>query len=322
MAKRVLNLAVWFASGALAAGSVFALLDRFDFGGRPGWVFDLLAHWPKHLFLAAFAVAVVAAALKLWRPAAVASMAAAWNAALVLGAGSFATPQATPDGAMLVKVVSANIHREPYALNKIVEMARDYGADVVSIYEAPEDLTDEGLAKLFPDMPLQVMPTWTPMGRRLVKRSLIVARTGTPDQVGVTPFEYSNGVILRLPFRTGAGDVQIVATHPPSPSLPNQMFDRDRQLHGLDDGLAQDKPFIVMGDFNTTPWGHVFRIVPGRRAGDPRFDGSFPADMGALGLPIDHITFGGGLVLTEYHVGPDIGSDHRPLFATFALPAR
>ena len=43
--------------------------------------------------------------------------------------------------------------------------------------------------------------------------------------------------------------------------------------------------------------------------------------LGPLGLPIDHIRFGGGLILTDYRVGPHIGSDHLPLFATFALPS-
>ena len=38
-------------------------------------------------------------------------------------------------------------------------------------------------------------------------------------------------------------------------------------------------------------------------------------------MPIDHVTFGGGLVLIEHRVGPDIGSDHLPVFATFALPS-
>jgi endonuclease/exonuclease/phosphatase (EEP) superfamily protein YafD len=33
------------------------------------------------------------------------------------------------------------------------------------------------------------------------------------------------------------------------------------------------------------------------------------------------VKFGGGLVLTEYHAGENIGSDHLPLFATFALLA-
>jgi endonuclease/exonuclease/phosphatase (EEP) superfamily protein YafD len=57
------------------------------------------------------------------------------------------------------------------------------------------------------------------------------------------------------------------------------------------------------------------------RAGDPRFDGTFPSFAGWFGLPIDHVKFGGGLVLTDYRAGPSIGSDHLPLFATFALPA-
>lgn len=319
---RLSKLGVWIASAAAAAVTLFACLDRLGLGGEAGWLFELLAHWPKHLFLLAFVIAVGAAALRLWRPAALASITAALNAALVLGVGNFALPQKAPEGAVLVKIVSANVHRSWHALGKVVEMGRAYGADVISIYEAPEDLTDARLAELFPHMLLQAMPSWTPLGHRLFKRSLIVARAGARDEVVVRPFEYANGVNLRLALSTVAGDVQIVAGHPPSPGLPNQMFDRNRQLLRLGDGLVTQAPFIVMGDFNTTPWARIFAAIPGRRAGDPRLEGSFPADLGPFGLPIDHVMFGGGLRLVDYQVGPDIASDHRPLLATFALPAR
>lgn len=308
-------IACWLFAGGVAGATLLGQLDRVGLQGWPGWVFDLFAHWPRQLFLAAFTVAIAAGALRLFRPAGLAAVAAALNAAIVLNTGGFALPQPAAPGARLVRVVSANVHQSQEALEKLAVMARDYRADIVSIYETPDDLKDDALAALFPDMPLRVMPSETPEGLWLFKRSLIMARTGPSDQVGVTYFNDSNGVILRLPF---AG-VQVVTAHPPSPGSPHLAFDRNRQLPRIAEGLNVAQPFVVMGDLNTTPWGRIFGAVPGMRAGDPRFEGTFPAFAGPLGLPIDHIKFGGGLSLTDYSVGPDIGSDHRPLFATFAV---
>lgn len=131
------------------------------------------------LFLLAFGAALLAGFVKAWRAAGFASAIAALNATLVLGVGGFALPAKSPADAVLIKVVSANIHRSWQALTAIVRMADEYDADVVSLYEAPEDLTDQKLSELFPDMPVMAMPSRTPMGRRLVKRSLLVARASS-----------------------------------------------------------------------------------------------------------------------------------------------
>lgn len=309
-------IACWLFAGSVAGATLLGQLDHVGLHGWPGWVFELFAHWPRQLFVAAFIVAIAAGTLQLFRPAGLAAVAAALNAAIVLNTGGFALPQPAAPGARLVRVVSANVHQSHEALEKLAVMARDYRADVVSIYETPDDLKDDALAALFPAMPLRVMPSETPEGLWLFKRSLIMARAGAVDQVGVTYFDDSNGVILRLPFE----GVQVATAHPPSPGSPHLAFDRNRQLPRIAEGLNVAQPFIVMGDLNTTPWGRIFGAVPGTRAGDPRVEGTFPAFAGPLGLPIDHIKFGGGLNLTDYSVGPDIGSDHRPLFATFAVP--
>lgn len=310
------GIAFWLLAGGVAAATLLGQLDRLGMQGWPGWIFDLLAHWPRQLGLAAFVIALVAGLMRKLKPAAVAAVVAAFNVAVVLSTSGFALPEPAPPESRYVRVVSANVHLSRTALEAVAKMAREYEADLVSIYEAPDDLRVDELAGLFPGMPLNVLPTTTSDGYELSKRSLLVADTGSADQVGVTYFGGSDGVILRLPFE----GVQIVTAHPPSPGTPHYAYDRNRQLPRTADGLDQAQPFIVMGDLNTTPWGKIYASVPGTRAGDPRFEGSFPSFAGPLGLPIDNIKFGGGMVLTDYRVGPDIGSDHRPLFATFALP--
>ncbi len=309
-------IACWLLAGGVAGATLLGQLDRLGLQGWPGWVFDLFAHWPKQLAIAALVIAVAAGIARLLWPAMLGAGVAVFNAVILVTVGGWAPTDLSVQDRDPLRVVSANVHLSRSALEKVAKLAREYGADIVSIYEAPEDLRQDELGALFPGMPLTALPSTTDLGHKLSKRSLIVAGAGTRDQVGVTYFDNSNGVILRLPFE----GVQIVSTHPPSPGTPRFAYDRNRQLPQTADGLDTKQPFIIMGDMNTTPWGSIFSSVPGTRAGDPIFEGTFPAFAGPLGLPIDHIKFGGGLMLQDYRVGPDVGSDHLPLFAAFARP--
>ncbi len=308
------RLILWALALAAAGLTGLGLGDRLGLGGRVGWVLDLLAHWPKHVFLLAIVVAALAGWRRLTAAAGVAAAAAAINLALVLGVGGFALPQAAPVDARLLRVVSANVHRSMAALEQLAAQAEAYGAGVVSAYEVPDDLTLDDVARLFPDLPDRGMPSVGRHELKLIRRSMLAARNAR--EIGYTAFPSSHGVIMRAQ----AGSVQLVTTHPPSPGDPGLKLDRDSQLAQLGDGLDVSRPFVIVGDFNMTPWGRAYRSAPGVRAGDPRFDGTFPAFAGWFGLPIDHVKFGGGLVLTDYRMGPNIGSDHLPLFATFAVP--
>ena len=312
------GLLLWVCATAIAGATALALGDRVHIDAWPGWVFDLLSHWPKHLAVAGIIVGALAAWRRSPLPAGIALSAGALNLAIVIGMGGFALPQTPPVDARLLRVVSANVHGSMPALEALAERARAYGADIVSIYETPDELHERDLERLFPQLADRSLPSVRPERPKWKRRrrSLLAARDVGP--IDVTGFMGSHGVVIRA----HVGDLQIVTTHPPSPGGSGERWDRDRQLASLRDGLDTKAPFIIMGDFNSTPWGHAYDSVPGTRAGDPRFEGTFPAFAGMLGLPIDHIRFGGRLVLTDYRTGPDIGSDHLPLFATFALPAK
>jgi hypothetical protein len=66
----------------LAAGlTLLGLGDRLGLDGRPGWVLDLVAHWPKHVLLLALLSAALAGWRRLARAAATAAAAAAVNLA-------------------------------------------------------------------------------------------------------------------------------------------------------------------------------------------------------------------------------------------------
>jgi endonuclease/exonuclease/phosphatase (EEP) superfamily protein YafD len=81
---------------------------------------------------------------------------------------------------------------------------------------------------------------------------------------------------------------------------------------------AFDGDMVVMGDFNSVPWGTLQREFRAGTTLDNRGRLAFtwpswaPA---AFRLPIDQIFVAGALEASNYHAGPAVGSDHLPVRA-------
>jgi endonuclease/exonuclease/phosphatase (EEP) superfamily protein YafD len=72
----------------------------------------------------------------------------------------------------------------------------------------------------------------------------------------------------------------------------------------------------VVGDLNATPWSSGLRIATasglGFRSLQPAWTPTWQAGS-VFAIPIDHALGTAPLVITRRMVGPDLGSDHRPL---------
>jgi endonuclease/exonuclease/phosphatase (EEP) superfamily protein YafD len=107
----------------------------------------------------------------------------------------------------------------------------------------------------------------------------------------------------------------VLLTHPLPPVSADYAAARDAQLGEVAAWTrAQGDVFVVVGDLNTTPWGATF---PGHARGLPW--GTFPAGLPTLvAIPIDHVLAGPAVGPVRRRVGPDIGSDHRPVLVELA----
>ena len=117
-------------------------------------------------------------------------------------------------------------------------------------------------------------------------------------------------------------DVRVVALHGMVPVTPGGTIARNTLIASAAETAQGASSFIMLGDFNMTPWSTTFRRLPGQRAGDPRGVTTWPVAIGPFGIAIDHIIFSGDLELVETELLPDIGSDHRAVLARFRRPAQ
>jgi endonuclease/exonuclease/phosphatase (EEP) superfamily protein YafD len=151
-------------------------------------------------------------------------------------------------------------------------------------------------------------------------------------EVGVDqPPQKSARVVARLilPKELGGHPFQVMGLHLNRPltvlNVPPDLSDLYEAVSVADGFGPMD---FAAGDFNATPWGarlrHFDANVPLAR--HTRWLATWPATLANRGLkelipvaPIDHIYAGESWRVVDIERGPDIGSDHYPVLATFSL---
>jgi endonuclease/exonuclease/phosphatase (EEP) superfamily protein YafD len=117
-----------------------------------------------------------------------------------------------------------------------------------------------------------------------------------------------------------ATPLSVLATHPLAPTDQERADLRDAQLGFAGDWAAdQDGAFVVVGDFNATPWSWPFRRMMSEaelRNSQLGFglQPTFPSTSNLLlRVPIDHLVHSAALEVTSRRLGPALDSDHFPL---------
>lgn len=120
--------------------------------------------------------------------------------------------------------------------------------------------------------------------------------------------------------------VTYVSTHP-IPPIGKSGFDaRNEQLASIAEVTsAISGPTILVGDLNTTMWGHHYDeledatgLVNARRGFG--VIPTWPTQMPFAMIPIDHCLVSDDFAVRDVRSGSDIGSDHLPLIVELLLP--
>lgn len=288
------------------------------FAGGYHWLLDLCAHF-RWQYLLAMAVGLAAALLVRKRGIvlllAIASLANGWSLKVATGPapGSLAPVAQAADTARGWKLLVVNVHLDIQDLGPLLELIERESPDAVGIIELTPHAA-EGLAVLARRYPVsRIEPRDDPFGIGLWSR----LPASQVDLVEMPPLGFP---ALQLHWATPEpGSLWLV--HPFPPINGEATAWRDAQLRYTAGLIRGDEDAVLAGDLNATPWSSAYRQLRSEAAlADSNAAGwPWPTWFGPglvstiLAVPIDHVLHGSAWRTQTHRIGPDIGSDHRPL---------
>lgn len=273
------------------------------------WLVDLGAHW-QALYSIGLAMTVLAL---VWL-----ARDRRWLAllpALVIPWMSASPTLAASDGAANrpFKVIAANLHFVNSDMRQLRSLIDEEAADLVFLTEIGPTAARELAA--WPNWSHQVrLPRADPFGLALVSRHPIT---------GLKLEESPSGIpLLRATVDWKGSTVVVSVIHPMPPLSAAFARERDAVLAAEAAQHVQHRlPALMAGDFNASPWSGAFAgpAASGFHRASGAFSGTWPAGIHWLGIPIDHVLASPHWTLLDSRVGPDIGSDHRPVISLLAF---
>ena len=118
--------------------------------------------------------------------------------------------------------------------------------------------------------------------------------------------------------------LNLLGTHAQPPFNALDSAYRDQQINEVVAfARQQNRPTLIMGDFNTTSWSAVIRDLLKSGWKDSRVgfgvQASWPAANPLLRVPIDHIFTTPDVVVHKRQLGSRVGSDHLPVILDFSI---
>ena len=301
MIERLAKLATW----TTLAASVLGFL------GDGWWALDLFAHFRVHYLLAALPAAGYLLWRKRWRWGLAASLVVALNAGFL--APLYFGADAKGERTLKVLVVNVNSANQNFAA--VAKWIRKTDPDVVGLVE----VNDRWLRELSPALGLHLYRSAQTrddnFGLALYSKHPLMLDDVVPQPITGFP-------TVRAVAEVGEERVQFALLHLPPP-MSARWFDAGQQhLRQFINMRADSKGrFVLLGDFNATPWSASFRRLmrAGLRRAGTGLRPTWPSRLGPFGIPIDHVLLDGPIDARSVEVGPDVGSDHRPLLVTLTF---
>ena len=223
----------------------------------------------------------------------------------------------SPDACLTV--ITANVFMQPRAMARLGALAEQEQADLVAINETSPKFDGEDFSAHFPAFDRLRAGSNAASATHELRKLTLLSRKPVKQLGNVAPDQTAGRGLMFADLAGDWGGTRIVITHPLIPVTSSWTQARNNLLSIAGDTAKTADKFILMGDFNTTPWSAAFRDLPGKRAGDPRFSATWPTFFPVMGISIDHILASDNLELVEFKVLESVGSDHYPLMAKFRL---
>ena len=291
-----------------------------------GWPFELFAHFRLQYLVVGALLAAAALLLRQRSLALVALVATALNGVTLggatLGGGtpvSAAALDTECNGADLT-VITANVEYVNHEHEALLRWLGQQSADVIMLEEVTE-AWGRSIERL-PGYPFRaVRVREDPFGLALLSRRPL-------QSVEWLDFAGDDVPAISAQIEVDGQPVQILGMHTHSPVASERLRARDRELErAAERATYGGQSTVLLGDLNVSPDAPAFaRLLADGHLRDALASGgwrpTWHADFWPLALRIDHVLVSPSLCIVSSEVGPEIGSDHRPVRVTLRLPQR
>jgi endonuclease/exonuclease/phosphatase (EEP) superfamily protein YafD len=308
----------------LGAIIVFTLaVTVIGFAGRWHWYADLFNHLrPQYVFV--FILTLVMSIL---------ARRGRWVALSLVGLflnGLVVAPHAVPSsnhraavaGERVLHMATINLLVSNADHESVAKMLRAKPPDLVVFQEAGKAWMEtlQALKDVYPHQRLE-------FHQRSFFGLAILSRVPweSADLVKLGPKGDAQGLAIR--FEWHGRKISLMDIHSYHPTTAEKMVDRllmqDSMIQWSSERQHAGDAVIIAGDFNCTPWASLFRnFIRDSGLIDSSRGRVFEATRN-VGYPnrllIDHVFVSKDCYVVNREVGPDIGSDHRPVFVDLAF---
>jgi endonuclease/exonuclease/phosphatase (EEP) superfamily protein YafD len=227
-----------------------------------------------------------------------------------------------------LRLMSANVLRDASSFEDFLAMVMEIRPDVIVLQEMSAEWADA--VSDLEDYPFVASPFQTAQGVVVLSRFPISAETipgvDLPDGVGG-----ALGLRVVLDLDDGASAV-LYAIHAPTPRTLAGWDARNVYLEQVTVAISEEilgTNVILAGDWNTPQWSAEFSSLLAQTGMSATEMSAWPAPTRIMrrynvfrwiGSPIDHIAVTPGIARQNFTVGPDFGSDHKPIIADLLMP--
>lgn len=310
--------------GLMVAG-VF-LLTIVGFAGSWYWYADLFSHFrPQYAAVLAVTLVLCVAMRRRW-PGWLSFVGLILNGVVLVPHG-VPTPahRAAPEGVPVLRLATINVLVSNTEQRKVAELLRERRPDIVVVQEAIARWNDT-LVSLKDVYPYQRIDFHQRSFFGLAILSRIPWHSDTLVKLG-TPSEAS---ALAVQFEWQGRKVSLMDFHMYHPTSAEKKILRGMMQDTMTTWAWERRragdAVIMAGDFNCTPWSGLFKsFVNHSELVDTSRGRMFEATRHAGRVDqilIDHVFVSDDWLVVKREVGPDVGSDHRPVFVDLALTPR
>jgi endonuclease/exonuclease/phosphatase (EEP) superfamily protein YafD len=297
-----------------------AVMSLAAFLGRWAWWLDVAANF-RAQYVVVLALLGLIIAMSRWRKVGYAVIGVALINLLVVLPLYMGSPAQATVGVPSLRVMSFNLLSTNESYSDVIDYIDRVDPDLVLLHEAsrPWEVAMESA-----ELEYQIV---RPRSDDLIFGTLVLLRGESVEAIS-HGFAASNARAVELRYlpEGWSTPIAVLGAHPLAPTDEERATLRNAQLGFAAEWAAdQTGAFVIVGDFNATPWSWPFRrlMASGDLLNSQKGFGLQPSfstgSILLLRVPIDHLLYSPALEVTGRDLGPALGSDHFPLLVDLQL---